>query len=380
MEPIVIIGSGLAGYGLAREFRKLDQSTPLTIITRDPGRQYSKPMLSNALTRGQTPEQLATFSADQVAEQLNATVIADTYVESISLDKKTVNTAKETIAYDKLVLASGARVITPKLAGNAVDQMVSVNSLVDYEVFREMLIGKKHIAIVGAGLIGCEFANDLLNGGFQVDVASFEPWPLYRFLPQQVGELVQEELAKAGVRWHMNSAVEAVDEAGEQFQLTLSTGEKIQADLVLSAIGIVPDLRLASDAGLTTNKGIVTDEFLQTSQQDVFALGDCVEVSGLVLPYVMPLMHGARVLAKTLAGDKTKLQYPCMPVVVKTSSYPVVVSPLMSDVQGEWQIDIDENGAKAVFNDESGQLQSFVLTDKKVSERLALSKQINNWL
>ena len=119
MKPIVIIGSGLAGYGVAREFRKLNNATPLIIITADDGRAYSKPMLSNALAKNKTPEQLATATAQDVAKQLDAVVRPNTAVSSIDVDNRKVNLDGESIGYDKLVLALGASPVRLAIDGNA---------------------------------------------------------------------------------------------------------------------------------------------------------------------------------------------------------------------------------------------------------------------
>jgi len=376
MRSIVIIGSGLAGYTLARELRKINKEAALTIITRDPGRLYSKPMLSNALTRKQDIDQLATFTAEQMAEQLNAEIITNAVVTKISPVDKAIYIDDKKIEYSKLVLATGAKVIHPTLAGDAVDEVLSVNSLVNYDVFRQKLAGKKHVTIIGSGLIGCEFANDLISAGFKVDVASFEPWPIHRFLPEPLGILLQSALASQGVKWHMGQEVQAVNRSKDQLTLTLANKETITSDIVLSAIGIVPDLSLAKDAGLKTNKGIMVNEYLQTSDEAIYVLGDCTEVGSLVLPFVLPIMHCSRALAKTLLGEKTALHYPCMPVVVKTPSYPIVIAPPIRTCEGEWQIEIDEDGAKALFYDKQKQLRAFALTDKKTAERMPLVREI----
>jgi len=139
------------------------------------------------------------------------------------------------------------------------------------------------------------------------------------------------------VRWHLQATVQQVNAIDHALQLTLDNGEQVEADVVLSAIGLRADNTLAQAAGLQLNRGIVVDRLLKTSCDGIYALGDCAEVEGQVLPFVMPIMHQARALAATLTGEATQVTYPAMPVLVKTTSYPVVVSPPAMEANGTWR-------------------------------------------
>ena len=374
MDPIVIIGTGLAGYNLAKELRKLDKQVPLQLITADSGESYSKPMLSNALSKGKTARQLILSSAEQMAGQLAATIQANTLVEKIDPDGHTLDTSSGKVNYSKLVLAVGASQISPPLQGNAVAEIITVNNLNDYSGFRDVLEGAQHVAIIGPGLIGCEFANDLVSVNKDVTVIGPGVTPLDRLLPPSVGELVMNELSNAGVNWRLGVTATEVNRSNNHYHITMSDGAEIVADLVLSAVGLQPNIALAKEAGLKVNRGIVVNRLLQTSATDIYALGDCIEIEGMVLPFVLPLMNAARTLAKTLTGTETRISYPAMPVVIKTPVHPIVVSAPEQNAQGDWQIEIDEAGARALFQNHNGALLGFVLTGDKVNEKQALSK------
>ena len=377
MHPIVIIGSGLAGYSLAREFRKLDKHTPLRIITADDGRAYSKPMLSNALTSGKTPEQLATADAVQMSTQLNAIIDIHTHISAIDTTQHTVTVNGKEISYAKLVLALGADVIRLPMEGDAASAVMSINDLTDYTHFRRVISGINRVAIIGAGLIGCEFANDLRNAGMAVDVIAPSKAPLDRLLPEPVGRVLQQGLTQCGVNWHLGKTVTHVDsDANSGYRLTLSDGSILKTDAVLSCVGLRSRIALAQSAGLRVRHGIVVNQLLATSAPDVYALGDCAEVEGLVLLFVMPLMNAARALAKTLAGQATPVVYPAMPVVVKTPAHPVVVSPPPQGTSGEWRIETPEGGARALFFDAENKLRGFAVTGSVASEKNALVKEI----
>ena len=184
-SAIVIIGSGLAGFTVIREIRKLDKEVPITLITREPGYFYSKPMLSTALASKKEAEHLISTSQDGMASQLKLIIMSEAEVSSIDADLQTVVTNKGVLSYSKLVMALGADQIRLPLQGNAANQVLTVNDLEDYAKFREAIAGKKKVAILGAGLIGCEFANDLVLGSYEVDVIDLAPQALGRLLPKE---------------------------------------------------------------------------------------------------------------------------------------------------------------------------------------------------
>jgi rubredoxin-NAD+ reductase len=375
-SAIVIIGSGLAGYTVIREIRKLDKETPITLVTREPGYFYSKPMLSTALAGKKDAAQLVSTPADGMVTQLEINILAETDVSSIEHASKVINTNKGAIAYGKLVLALGADQIRLPLQGNAVNEVLTVNDLEDYAKFRRAITGKKKVAILGAGLIGCEFANDLVLGGFEVDVIDLAPQALGRLIPEAAANDLQEKLSAAGVRWHFNTTVQTIDRKQNQLDITLANGASISSDVVLSAVGLKPRLDLAKAAGIATGVGIQVNRELETSVPDVFALGDCAEVEGLVLPYVMPIMQAARALAVTLTGKPTALTYPAMPVMVKTPALATVVSPPAKGAVGQWTSTPVDGGLEARFESNDGKLLGFVLMGTATAQRSALTKEL----
>lgn len=377
MDPIVIIGTGLAGYSLAKELRKLDAGRPLVLLSADDGRFYSKPLLSNALAKGKEPDELATASAGEMAQQLNAVVRSHCQVQALHPARREVELdGGEHLAYDRLVLALGADPVRIPFAGDAADEVLSVNDLADYARFRSRLEGVQKVMILGAGLIGCEFANDLCQAGYQVAVADLADQPLGRLLPPESGAALRAGLEAAGVEWHLGTGAERIDRADNGYRVTLGDGAQVEANLVLSAIGLRPRTVLAREAGLRVDRGIVTDRLLRSSDPHIHALGDCLEVEGLVLPYVMPIMNGARALARTLTGTPTELVYPAMPVVVKTPAHPVVVSPPPMGREGRWRTEVDAEGTAGFFESPDGELLGFALTGSRVAEKQALTRRL----
>ena len=274
------------------------------------------------------------------------------------------------------MLALGADPVRPPLAGDAADAVLSVNDRADYAIFRAAIDGKRRIVILGGGLIGCEFANDLVAVGYEVAIVEIAAHPLGRLVPETVGLALRDALAHQGVEWHLGRSVASVDRVADGLRVTLSEGPTFAADAVLSAIGLRPRTQLAAAAGLSVNRGIITDRWLTGSDPDIYALGDCAEVQGLVLPFVMPLMHAARSLARTLASDPTPVSYPAMPVVVKTPACPLVVAPPPAQAQGDWTCEPLNGGVRALFRDPAGGLLGFALAGAATSEKQALGKAL----
>ena len=376
MHPLLIVGSGLAGYTLLKEIRKRDAESPVTLITADDGAFYSKPNLSNALAAGKAAAALASAGAEKMAADLKATLITRSTVTAIDTRSQRLRTADAEFEYGKLVLALGADPYPHGLSGSGASEVLTVNDLADYARFRERLAGKKRVAVLGGGLIGCEFANDLAASGYAVSVIHLGAWPLERLLPVEAGKRLAGHLAELGVQWHFGRNAKSVDTTAVGQRITLDNGETVFADVVLSAIGLKPRTRLAAAAGIPVGRGIQTDRFLETGAANVYAMGDCAEVEGLVLPYVQPLMVQARALGATLTGTPTPVVYPVMPVMVKTPAHPVAVLPPKPGVEGGWRVESTATGISALHVDAAGRLQGFALTGTETAKRNALAKDV----
>ena len=378
-HPIIVIGSGLAAYGLANAIKKTDADAAITLITRDGGENYSKPMISTGFTKKFAPDQLATQTAENMSDNLGVTVRTRTEVASLdTASSEVVLTTGERAPYSSLVLTLGAELIRPPMGGDAADEVMGVNDLDDYRRFRDTLTqtGAKKVAVIGAGLIGCEFTNDLLNGDFTVEAVDPMAYCLPTLLPETAGRAVQRALEEKGARFHFGPLATDVNRSEAGYTVALNNGETIEADAVLSAVGVRPRTQLAADAGIECGRGIKTDRYLRTSVENVYAIGDCAEVEGHVLVYVAPLMAAARALAATLTGTPTEVAYPAMPVTIKTPACPVCVSPVARDAQGEWTIEADGQDVKALFHSPEGDLLGFALTGQAVKERMPLTKQL----
>ena len=330
--------------------------------------------------------------AAKMAETLNVTLLAHTRVEAIDTAAQTLSVRSaarlQTLAFSSLVLATGAQAIRVPVQGDAADAVMSINSLDDFAAFHARLQAgaqppgrpQRQVLIMGAGLIGCEFANDLAQAGMRVRVVDPGPRPLAALLPPEASAALQSALEALGVQFDFDCTVRAVDQAAGQLQVTLTTGESVPADAVLSAIGLRADTALAQAAGLLVDRAIVVNTFLQTSAAHIYALGDCAQYAsapsllsmhGSTLPYVMPIMSAARALAATLAGSPTALVFALMPVSVKTPALPLVVAAAQTGLAGHWAA-----AGEGIWHwlDDAGQPRGFVLAGAQTSQRMAQAK------
>lgn len=367
--PIVIVGSGYAGYGLAEAIRQRDASVPLVVFTADDGQSYSKPSLSNALARGKGPDALVSETPLALEQRLDLRIYSRCRVRAIDSQRRTVATDAGELAYSKLVLALGAEPIRLPIAGTGAEDVLSVNDLQDYRRLRTRLDGCRRVTLIGNGLIGCEFANDMAAAGYEVDVVGLDESPMSRLLPEAIGCRLQQALQARGVRWFQGNTVERIERQDGGYRVSLRDGSELETDLVVSAVGLRPRTELAESIGAELGRGIRVNGGLRTTVPDVFALGDCVEINGQLLPYIAPINHGIRALADTVLGKPTMAQYPRMPVIVKTPALPLTLLPPAPDTEGQWQVESEAAGQRALFVDAAGLLQGFVLAGELVGER-----------
>jgi len=369
--PIIIIGTGLAGVSVAKEFRKCDALTPLILITQDDGHFYSKPLLSTAFQQGKSPTDLIITDVTLLQKQLNATIM--TFSTVLALNTKmqtiTVKTPHEIMAfaYQQCVFANGATP-RPLPTVEALPAHYRINSLMDYARFKNAQPTWQNLTIIGSGLVGCEFAHDFTKSHLQLNVVTPDPYPLFGLVPEPIGNALAMALTEKGVTFHTQTQVTNASHENT-CHLTLSNQKTLQADAVLIAIGLTPSIAIAFDAGLAVNQGIIVDAHLECSVPKHYALGDCAEIAGVCRQYVAPILSSARALAQTLSGNSTKAILPNLPISLKVDCYPIIASPPRRDAEGTWHFENKDNHYQGLFYDKRGVLQGFALSGSYLAKR-----------
>ncbi|MCP8352348.1 FAD-dependent oxidoreductase [Candidatus Synchoanobacter obligatus] len=371
---IIIIGSGLAGQLALRDIRALNEAVEVLMFSEHEAGFYSKPSLSNVFTQGKQPRDLVVQSEDEVAMSLSCKMINEPVIK-VDTQEKTVVSEKQTYQYDKLIFAVGANPITPPWL-NESENVFQVNHLEEYEAFHQRINQKTTVTIIGGGLIGVEFAHDIAPHCQQVTVVEKMPTLMASMLPAEIGQALCGALTDRGVKVLLNQDIVSLNDRGSGVDI-FCKDLSFQSDIVLGAIGIRPNIALAKASELLVDMGITVNEYGQTSDPDVYALGDCAQVQGLVKCYVAPIRICAKVVAQNVLGGKEKIQYPPMPVMLKTPSFPVCFC--YRSMPSEWQVSHDDSGIEALAYDK-GVLVGFALSQGKAIKRASLKEAMANWL
>ncbi|WP_144981460.1 NAD(P)/FAD-dependent oxidoreductase [Halomonas sp. C22] len=376
---LVIVGTGMAGIGLARALRRQGDSRTIALVSADRGEEYSKPLLSTGFAKRLSPEKLAQRSAEALADELNAQLMAHTQVVELAVEHQMLRLGNGTLLrYENLVLATGAAPRTPFQIPDALEgRCFTVNDLDDYRRLHAALAQPSRVAIIGAGLVGCEFANDLHAGGHHVTLVAPESTLLPRLLPEPLGHALAETFRTAGMQLALGRTLDSLSlNADRDLVLQLDGGERHTVDIVLLATGLAPRTALAEAAGLAVSaRGIEVDRLLRTRQPNVYALGDVACIDGVNAMYVQPLQASAKALAATLGGSPTPVSFGAWPIIVKTPLLPVVAYPPVNTPQ-HWRVEGHGQDLTALAEDKDGRLIGFALTGGCVRRKVELSRAV----
>lgn len=376
---IVIIGAGLAGWHVIDAIRAKDKDIPITLITADSGDRYHKPMLTMAISQKKSAADLVRATGVDAAEATNVKLLANTQVTDVdtttqqlqlisALRSDPVYTNYATIGYDKLVLAMGAHPIFPKSLPE--DLVWHVNHIERFGQLQEKLAtGSQHVAIVGAGMVGTEIAEDLLKAGHQVTLIDLNDAPLSQMLPPKATARIAKAVNSQGINFlggYQVSAITRISDGKLQISYEAlasatdsSTAEPIEplmVDHVIASTGLTVDDKLPTAAGVDFDRrtGIVVDApTLRTSTANIYAIGDCMSIDGVPCRYVAPL----RAQAATIADDVLGLEhngYDHKPPMIRLKNKAISVMVTgVPKATGNWQIktESDEELVMDLLND-----------------------------
>lgn len=315
MTRYVIVGNSAGGIGAAEAIRQIDRLGEITIISEEPYPAYSRPMISKYVAREVTFEAMryrpATFYADH-----NIRLMAGAIARRIDRAAKTVELAGgETLAYDKLLLATGGVPFVPKMEGLDRDGVYTFTTQADAERLVDQVGGARRAIVIGGGLIGVSVAEALVKRGVAVTIVELKDRILNMILDEEGSRLASEAVRRAGVEVLTNTTVASVaghgSSGGKVASVLLDSGREVPCDLLIVAIGVVPRTELAREAGLAVNRGIVVDERMATSDPDIYACGDASEAYDFALGAARPTpvwpnaYLGGRVAGRNMAGVAT---------------------------------------------------------------------------
>lgn len=376
-DPITIIGSGFAAYQLVKSIRRQDNSVPIRVITADDGHDYNKPDLSHVFSKQQQVSDVITLESEAFAQQYNVELLANHRVTGVDTEKQLVVANEQSYGYSSLVFATGATPFVPSFSGTASHRVITLNSLQEFERCQAEIITSTHVLLIGGGLIGVELALDLANAGKKVTLVEPNATLMQNLLPEYVADKLAQALKCKQVTVRTEVAVAELNGLEGKITAQLNDGSKVEADSVMVCAGLKSNVALAEKSGLAVNRGICVNTQLQTSQPNIYALGDCAELDGQVRAYLQPTLMSATALAKTLLGSATDVNLPSMMIKVKTPNYPIQVAGVTDSKQvTRWNMDIDANGIIAKAFDEQETLIGFVVTEQKVTQAFTLLRAL----
>ncbi|MBL6985648.1 MAG: FAD-dependent oxidoreductase [Methylobacter sp.] len=309
---IVIIGSGVAGVSFAEKYRMLSADTEITLVTREHDGYYSRPLLSRGFSRADIEQSIILKPFDKLREN-NIHVLGGAEVTAINRADKSiailVSSQEKQLHYDKLILAQGSAAFIPPPFRPYEKLFFCLNSLVDLKALRQFRQGflnqnqQPHWAIIGGGLIGCEVASDLAAAGDKVTLFHAMDRLMERQLVDEDSALLLNVLQNADVKVLLNQAVQEFIQAGDK--VCVRTEVTAKFDGLIVACGFKPRTELAQLAGLETDRGIKVNQYLQTSDESIYALGDVAELpNGKLYAFILPIRSQALWLAEFLSGQK----------------------------------------------------------------------------
>ncbi|MEF9601203.1 nitrite reductase large subunit NirB [Paracoccus sp. PXZ] len=308
MKKLVVIGAGMAsGRLLEQLFEAAPGEWQVTLFNAEPRGNYNRLMLSPVLSGEKTYEQIVTHDADWYAAHGVDCRFGEPVVR-IDRTNRAVYSNAGGAPYDALVIATGSAPFIIPVPGSDLPGVVTYRDLEDTNAMIEAGVAGKDAVVIGGGLLGLEAAAGMAARGARVTVVHLMGHLMERQLDPAAGYLLQRDLERRGIKVHCKGATKAILGHGRAEAVLLEDGTVHPADLVCMAVGIRPEVRLANDAHLEVERGIVVDDALRTSDPHIFALGECVEHRGQVFGLVAPLYDQAKVLARTLLGEEAEFR------------------------------------------------------------------------
>ena len=271
IQSIVIVGAGAAGNAAAEMLRREGYRGKITMIGRDDSVPYDRPNLSKDYLAGDAPEEWIPLRPPEFYEEHAIELIRATTVSQIDVAPRTVRFGNgDSRKFDRLLLATGADPVQLPIPGADLEHVHYLRTLADSRAIIARAEHAKKAVVIGGSFIGLEVAASLRNRGLTVDVVAPEKVPLERVLGTELGSFVQKRHEKEGVTFHLGRTSKAI----EKTQVLLDDGSSLPADIVVIGVGVRPQISLAENAGLAIDKGVVVNEFLETSISGIFAAGD----------------------------------------------------------------------------------------------------------
>ncbi len=302
-EKLVVIGNGMSGLRTIEDLLDITKEKyDITIFGEEPYVNYNRIMLSYILSQEKTFEDTI-INHQEWYDENNITLNKGDKIIAINKDLKTIKSESgKEVSYDKLLIATGSKPFIPKTTGSNLKNVISFRTKHDVDTIIDTIDKNKTAVVVGGGLLGLEAAYGIAMHGIKTILVHRSGSILSQQLDSTGGRLLQKNLESYGIEFKLNTTIEKIEGSNEVEAVSFTNGSKLDSNIVVFATGIMPNTQLANSINLDTKKGILVDDFMKTSDDSIFAIGECVEHKGNTYGLVAPLYEQAKVLAKKLAG------------------------------------------------------------------------------
>jgi nitrite reductase (NADH) large subunit len=302
---VLIIGGGVSGITAADILMQKNKSADVTIVTSEGYPYYFRPKLPDMLAGQLVPEKIIAHSLKWY-EQKGIKLILDTKVEALDSIKK-IGTASDGQVYtfDNLVLACGSRSFLPPIPGINKNGVFSVWTIDDVYAIKEKLHVADSAVVIGGGVLGIELALSLNQIGIKVAIVESSEVLMNRQLDETAGKMLARLLKDKGISIFSGTAVSEIIGENDVCGIQLKDGQILSSQIVIVAAGARPNTELAKQAGLEVDRGIVVDQHMMTSIQNIYAVGDAAQFNGIIYGTVQSGIDQAKVAAMNIAGEKS---------------------------------------------------------------------------
>ncbi|RUS46151.1 nitrite reductase large subunit NirB [Cohnella sp. AR92] len=306
-KKLVMIGNGMAGVRVIEHILKLAPGAyDITIFGSEPHPNYNRIMLSSVLQGGTGLSDIVINDWEWYRDN-GITVHAGHTVTSIDrVNRKVVSHLGLEASYDTLLIATGSSAFILPLPGADKEGVIGFRDIKDCQIMQETSLSYNKAVVIGGGLLGLEAARGLLNLGMDVTVVHSNAYLMNRQLDKAASMMLKEELEAQGMKFLLQKQSERIHGKKRVKSLSFADGTEIEADLIVMAVGIKPNVQIAKDAGLNVNRGIIVSDFMETNDPNIYAVGECTEHRGIAYGLVAPLYEQGAVLAKRLSGVDTE--------------------------------------------------------------------------
>ncbi len=306
-QKLVVIGNGMSGQAALEEILKIkNDNIEMAVFGGEPFHSYNRIMLSDVLSGKRSFSQLNTKNRSWYEEN-KIKLFTGSVVTKIDKDKKRMYAQNGySSPYDKILIATGSVPFIPPIKGVDKKGVFVYRTIEDVWSIAEVSRYRKKAVVIGGGLLGLEAAKALKDNGMDVSVVHLADHLMEQQLDYDSGWILQMLLERMGLKFRVQAVTDEILGDDSVSGIRLNTGEEIDADLVLICTGIKPNTELAENLGLMVKRGIVVNDFMETSQEGIYAIGECVEHRGMVYGLFDPLTNQAKVVADVIAGSGVK--------------------------------------------------------------------------